>query len=136
MSASSTSRFKLALISLLFSVSFAYTQKENFAKLDDIYVTAEKQVKQSLGVSKLDAKDIEHKMPVNDISELVRTMPGVNLTGNTASGQHGNKRQIDIRGMGPENTLIMIDGRPVTSRQSARMSWRGERDTIGDSNWY
>ena len=74
-------------------------------------------------------------MPVNDISELIRTMPGVNLTGNTASGQHGNKRQIDIRGMGPENTLIMIDGRPVTSRNSARMSWRGERDTIGDSNW-
>ena len=30
-------------------------------------------------------------------------MPGINLTGMT-SGQRGNHRQIDIRGMGPENT--------------------------------
>jgi ferric enterobactin receptor len=29
-------------------------------------------------------------------------MPGVNLTGNSATGQRGNNRQIDIRGMGPE----------------------------------
>ncbi|MCO6518198.1 FepA family TonB-dependent siderophore receptor [Snodgrassella sp.] len=126
--------FKLVIFPLIFSGSTVYAQ-DGIARLEDVYVTAEKQVKQSLGVSKIDNKDIEHKPPVNDISELVRTMPGVNLTGNTASGQHGNKRQIDIRGMGPENTLIMIDGRPVTSRNSARMSWRGERDTIGDSNW-
>lgn len=127
--------FKLALIPLLVNCSFAYATESDAAKLNDIYVTAEKQVKQSLGVSKIDAEDIARKIPANDISELIRTMPGVNLTGNTASGQHGNKRQIDIRGMGPENTLIMIDGRPVTSRSSARMSWRGERNTIGDSNW-
>ena len=62
-------------------------------------------------------------------------MPGVNLTGNSASGSRGNNRQIDIRGMGPENTLILIDGVPVTSRNSVRYSWRGERDTRGDSNW-
>ncbi|WP_327019929.1 TonB-dependent receptor plug domain-containing protein, partial [Klebsiella quasipneumoniae] len=42
---------------------------------------------------------------------------------------------IDIRGMGPENTLILIDGVPATSRNSVRYSWRGERDTRGDSNW-
>ena len=36
--------------------------------------------------------------------------------------------------MGPENTLILIDGVPVTSR-SVRYSWRGERDTRGDTNW-
>ena len=37
--------------------------------------------------------------------------------------------------MGPENTLILIDGKPVTSRNSVRYGWRGERDTRGDSNW-
>lgn len=37
--------------------------------------------------------------------------------------------------MGPENTLILIDGVPVTSRNSVRYSWRGERDTRGDTNW-
>jgi ferric enterobactin receptor len=62
-------------------------------------------------------------------------MPGVNLTGNSTSGQRGNNRQIDIRGMGPENTLILIDGKPVTSRNSIRLGWRGERDTRGDTNW-
>ena len=34
-----------------------------------------------------------------------------NLTGNSSTGQRGNKRQIDIRGMGPENTLILVDGK-------------------------
>jgi Outer membrane receptor for ferrienterochelin and colicins len=126
---------RLTLLPLLLINSLSHAEDDQYTRLDDVYVTAEKQVKQSLGVSKIDSKDIERKIPINDISELIRTMPGVNLTGNTASGQHGNKRQIDIRGMGPENTLIMIDGRPVTSRNSARMSWRGERDTIGDSNW-
>jgi ferric enterobactin receptor len=78
-----------------------------------IVLTAEEQIKQSLGVSKITAEDLE-KIPVrNDISEYVRRMPGVNLTGNSATGQRGNNRQIDIRGMGPENTLILIDGKPV-----------------------
>ncbi|STW70794.1 TonB-dependent receptor [Klebsiella pneumoniae] len=58
-----------------------------------------------------------------------------NLTGNSTSGQRGNNRQIDIRGMGPENTLILIDGKPVTSRNSVRLGWRGERDTRGDTSW-
>ncbi len=53
-------------------------------------------------------------------------MPGVNLTGNSTSGQRGNNRQIDIRGMGPENTLILIDGKPVTSRNSVRL-WLARR---------
>lgn len=59
---------------------------------------------------------------------------GVNLTGNSTSGQRGNNRQIDIRGMGPENTLILIDGKPVSSRNSVRQGWRGERDTRGDTS--
>ena len=62
-------------------------------------------------------------------------MPGVNLTGNSATGQRGNNRQIDIRGMGPENTLILVDGKPINSRNSVRYGWKGERDTRGDSNW-
>ena len=66
---------------------------------------------------------------------MLRKQPGVNLTGNSTSGQRGNNRQIDLRGMGPENTLILIDGKPVNSRKSVRFGWRGERDTRGDMNW-
>ncbi|MGS9174403.1 TonB-dependent receptor plug domain-containing protein, partial [Salmonella enterica subsp. enterica serovar Infantis] len=47
----------------------------------------------------------------------------------------GNHRQTDIRGWGPENTHILIDGKPVTSRNSVRRGWRGERDTRGDTAW-
>jgi len=97
--------------------------------------SAEEQLKQQPGVSVITAEDIAKDPPVNDLSDIIRKMPGVNLTGNSATGSRGNNRQIDIRGMGPENTLILIDGVPTLSRNSVRYSWRGERDTRGDSNW-
>lgn len=100
-----------------------------------VQATAEEALKQQPGVSIITKKDIEKNPPVNDLSDIIRKMPGVNLTGNSATGNRGNNRQIDIRGMGPENTLILIDGVPVTSRNSVRYSWRGERDTRGDTNW-
>ena len=97
--------------------------------------TAEQEIKQAPGVSIITAEDIKKRPPSNDLSEIIRTMPGVNLTGNSSSGQRGNNRQIDIRGMGPENTLILVDGKPVSSRNSVRYGWRGERDSRGDTNW-
>ena len=106
------------------------------AVLEEIVVlSAEEQLKQALGVSNITAEDLERNPVARDLSELIRKQPGVNLTGNTSSGQYGQSRQIDIRGMGPENTLILIDGKPVFSRDSARMGRQGERDTRGDSNW-
>lgn len=133
---------KLTLLCATLMSAFAYAADEEVRndedkakELETVYVTAERQLQQALGVSRISSKDIERSGAVNDISDLVRTMPGVNLTGNTATGQRGNKRQIDIRGMGPENTLILIDGKPVNSKESERISMRGERNTRGDSNW-
>lgn len=100
-----------------------------------VRATAEEELKQALGVSTITQEELTERPPANDIAELVRTMPGVNLTGNSASGQYGNNRQIDLRGMGPENTLILVDGKPVQSRNGAKMGRSGERDTRGDSNW-
>jgi ferric enterobactin receptor len=97
--------------------------------------TAEQELKQAPGVSIITAEDIAKRPPANDLSEIIRRMPGVNLTGNSSSGQYGNNRQIDLRGMGPENTLILIDGKPVTSRNSVKMGRSGERNTRGDTNW-
>ena len=130
--------FTLAILPLALISAFSHAAEEKAAEqaeVDTVYVTAEKQLQQSLGVSRISKDDIDKRPAVNDISEFVRTMPGINLTGNTATGQRGNKRQIDLRGMGPENTLILIDGKPVNSRQSERISMRGERNTRGDSNW-
>lgn len=102
---------------------------------DTIVVTAAQQNLQAPGVSTITADEIRKNPPARDVSEIIRTMPGVNLTGNSTSGQRGNNRQIDIRGMGPENTLILIDGKPVSSRSAIRLGWRGERDTRGDTGW-
>jgi len=102
---------------------------------DTIVVTAAEQNLQAPSVSTITADEIRKNPVARDVSEIIRTMPGVNLTGNSTSGQRGNNRQIDIRGMGPENTLILIDGKPVSSRNSVRQGWRGERDTRGDTSW-
>lgn len=103
--------------------------------LETIVITAEQQLKQAPGVSTVTSDDIARTPPANDISEIIRKMPGANLSGTTASGQRGNQRQIELRGMGPENTLILIDGKPVLSRNSVRMGRAGERDSRGDTNW-
>lgn len=103
--------------------------------LKTIVITADEQLKQAPGVSTITSDDIARMPPANDISEIIRKMPGANLTGTTASGQRGNQRQIELRGMGPENTLILIDGKPVLSRNSVRMGRAGERDSRGDTNW-
>ena len=104
-------------------------------ELKAVNVTAEKILKQQLGASTITKDDLDKQPPVNDASDIIKKMPGVNLTGNSATGSRGNNRQINLRGMGPENTLIMIDGIPVTSRNAVRYAKTGERDTRGDTNW-
>ena len=117
------------------SAALPEKSKKESVPEDVIVVTAAKQNLQALGVSTITAEEIKKRPPARDINELIRTMPGVNLTGNSTSGQRGNNRQLDIRGMGPENTMILIDGMPVSSRNSVRQGWRGERDTRGDTGW-
>ncbi|WEX11033.1 FepA family TonB-dependent siderophore receptor [Chelativorans sp. AA-79] len=125
-----------ALALLLSAPTLAQSQDGGETVLERLTVrAASEELKQSLGVSTITEEDIENRPVANDISEIVRRMPGVNLTGNSSTGIRGNNRQIDIRGMGPENTLILIDGKPVLSRNSVRYGRSGERDTRGDSNW-
>ncbi|WP_371319006.1 TonB-dependent siderophore receptor [Pseudomonas sp. PDM33] len=121
---------------LSFAVQAASADSEP-VELDSetIVATAAEEAKQMPGVSIITAEDIKKRPPASDLSQIIRTMPGVNLTGNSTSGQRGNNRQIDIRGMGPENTLILVDGKPVSSRNAVRYGWRGERDSRGDTNW-
>ncbi|MEG9303956.1 FepA family TonB-dependent siderophore receptor [Psychrobacter celer] len=105
-------------------------------ELDTIVVkAAREELEQAAGLSVISEKAIEKASVSNDIAEIVRKMPGVNLSGSSTSGQRGNQRQIDLRGMGPNNTLILIDGRPVTSRNAVRPGRASEQDTRGDSQW-
>ncbi|WP_283179000.1 FepA family TonB-dependent siderophore receptor [Gemmobacter sp. 24YEA27] len=135
--ASGTALFLVLSTGFLVTPALAQSSSEEdeAVELGTIVLSAEDQIKQALGVSTITAEDLAKTPVMNDISEVVRKMPGVNLTGASASGQRGNQRQIDLRGMGPENTLILIDGKPVNSRNAVKMGRNGERDTRGDSNW-
>ena len=104
--------FALGLLATALAASFSANAQTSSVRggvtsLEEIRVlpSAEEAVKQAPGVSTITAKDIEKRPPANDLSELIRTMPGVNLTGNSPSGSYGNSRQIDLRGMGPEKHL-------------------------------
>lgn len=128
---------RLAAALLLASGLASVAHADEALELEEtkVMATAQEELKQAPGVSVISAGDIRKAPPANDIAEIIRKQPGVNLTGNSGSGARGNNRQIDIRGMGPENTLILVDGKPVTSRNSIRYGWRGDRDTRGDTNW-
>lgn len=89
---------------------------------DTMVITAAEQNLQAPGVSTITADEIRKNPPARDVAEIIRTMPGVNLTGNSTSGQRGNNRQIDIRGMGPENTLILTASRSPAATPSV---WAG-----------
>lgn len=127
----------IGLAMATFALPAAAQQPVTLEPMAQVHIvgTAEQELKQAPGVSVITSEDLEKRPPANDLSEVLRTMPGVNLTGNSSSGQYGNNRQIDLRGMGPENTLILVDGKPVTSRNSVRMGRSGERNTRGDTNW-
>ncbi|MDO4878737.1 MAG: FepA family TonB-dependent siderophore receptor [Neisseria sp.] len=136
---------RLTLLSALLASGLACADAETAAasetdeplssELEEVTVTAERQAKQQLGYSLISSQDLNRQPITNDVSEIVRTMPGVNFSSNSPSGSRGNKRQIDLRSMGPENTLILIDGKPVTSRNAERYSRNGDRNTRGDSSW-
>ena len=140
---SASTRFPLACLSAALWLAFppqdaqAQSQDTRINALDEVTVSAsaEEENKQSLGVSIITQSDLEKNPPAADLAELIRREPGVNLTGGAATGMRGNRRQIDIRGMGPDNTLVLIDGRPATSRNASRQGWTGERDTAGDTSW-
>ncbi|MDH2926495.1 FepA family TonB-dependent siderophore receptor [Lonepinella koalarum] len=112
-------------------------------QLDTIAVTTEdpshsasaSQAIQSLGKTIVTSQAIEKQPAVNDVADIIRHQPGVTYNSGSATGEYGNKRQIDLRGMGAENTLILIDGKPATSRQSARYGRNNGRNTLGDSKW-
>lgn len=132
--------FRLTLLAALFASGSAHADtiaasEPVSGELEEIVITAEQQAKQQLGSSIITAQDLQRTPVMNDVSEIVSKMPGVNMSSNSPGGARGNKRQIDIRSMGPENTLILIDGKPVTSRNAARYGRDGVRNTRGDSNW-
>ena len=83
---------------------------------DHIVVTAtsrEQQVKDAPAmISVITREDLE-RLPYREITDALLEIPGV-----TVSPGEGNSRDISIRGMSPQYTLILVDGRRLSSRES------------------
>src|SRR5690606_28097314 len=84
----------LVLAAFAAQAGVAFAQTGTVQQLEDIQVlgTAQEELKQAPGVSIIGQEDIEKSPPANDLSEIIRKQPGVNLTGNSGSGARGNNR--------------------------------------------
>jgi len=84
---------------------------------DDIVVTAsggrEQQVKNApASISVLTREDLD-RLPYREVTDALLEIPGVTVT----PGE-GNSRDISIRGMAPQYTLILVDGKRLSSRET------------------
>ncbi|XKM13166.1 TonB-dependent receptor [Orbaceae bacterium ac157xtp] len=83
--------------------------------MDTIVVTASgfsQQIKDAPAtISVLTKEDLENK-PYRDVTDAIKDLPGVNITGS------GDSTDISIRGMDAKYTLIMVDGKKVSSREA------------------
>ena len=81
-----------------------------------IVVTAaarEQQVKDApASISVITREDLE-RLPYREVTDALLEIPGVTVT----TGE-GNSRDISIRGMSPQYTLILVDGKRLSSRES------------------
>lgn len=63
-------------------------------------------------ISVITREDIE-RLPYREVTDALMEIPGVTVT----TGE-GNSRDISIRGMAPQYTLILVDGRRLSARES------------------
>ncbi|RYC47035.1 TonB-dependent receptor domain-containing protein [Pectobacterium zantedeschiae] len=94
----------------------ALAQAENAAD-EKIVVTATQTKHTTLSapasVSVITRAELE-KMSVNNVSDAVKKLPGININSSTSYGRN----EIKIRGMKADYTLLLINGRRVNSRDA------------------
>ncbi|WP_028358269.1 ligand-gated channel protein [Brackiella oedipodis] len=104
----------LALLSLP-QVIFAQEADSNVKRMDNIVVTAsgsEQLIEDApASITVVSRQDLEKKS-FNDITDMLRDVPGVSITGG------GSRSDISVRGMSPQYTLILIDGKRQSSRET------------------
>ncbi|PCF97087.1 ligand-gated channel protein [Vreelandella nigrificans] len=87
-------------------------------RLDDMVVTAsgfEQQVANAPASISVATREQLEKGYYRDVTDALRDMPGVIVTG---GGGGDNGYDISLRGMPAQYTLILVDGRPRSSRDS------------------
>lgn len=83
---------------------------------DQIVVTAaarEQQVRDAPASISVITREELDRLPYREVTDALLEVPGVTVT----PGE-GNSRDISIRGMAPQYTLILVDGKRLSSRES------------------
>ena len=86
------------------------------ASVSELVVTAagrEQQVREApASISVISREELE-RLPYREVTDALMEIPGVTIT----PGE-GNSRDISVRGMAPQYTLILVDGKRLSSRES------------------
>ena len=99
----------------IFVASGAVAQEDRAVQLNSVVVTAagfEQDIKEApASISVITREDLENKF-YRDAYDALQDVPGVSVTGG------GDKKEISIRGMGAQYTLILVDGKRQSSRET------------------
>ncbi|SON52996.1 Colicin I receptor [Vibrio tapetis subsp. tapetis] len=113
-------RFPLSLVGIAMLSAFSHPvlasdvgYDENETMVVTASLTKHSELTAPASISVITAEDIE-KMPVKDLSEIVRGAAGVNALSSTAYG----RSSVRIRGLDSKHTLILINGRRINSQDA------------------
>lgn len=100
---------------------------DNSVTLEDSIVTASQTSHSQLSVpasaSVITRAELE-KMPVYDLADAVKRLPGVHINTSLAYG----RKEIKIRGMDSDYTLLLVNGRRINSRDALTSNYANDFD--------
>lgn len=100
---------------------------DNSVTLQDSIVTASQTAHSQLtapaSASVITRAELE-KMPVYDLADAVKRLPGVHINTSSAYG----RKEIKIRGMDSDYTLLLVNGRRINSRDALTSNYANDFD--------
>lgn len=107
----------LCLSALSLSLPAAALENETEQRKEDIMVVTASAVEQNLkdapaSISVITAEDIQRR-PVQNLKDILKEVPGIQLT-----NEGDNRQGVSIRGLDSGYTLILVDGKRVSSRNA------------------
>ncbi|MFT3869712.1 MAG: TonB-dependent receptor [Nibricoccus sp.] len=105
--------------------------QQRFRNAQEIAINEERS---STTIKSVVAADSLGHIPDGNIGEFVRFMPGIDVGYGGTYVNGADASSISVRGFGPENTSIMIDGMPVSSPSPASLTRAVSLDMLSINN--
>lgn len=104
---------------------------QRFTNASDIAVNEERY---SVNMKNVVASDAFGKIPEGNVGEFIKFLPGIQVSYGGTYSSNADATGIAVRGFGPEDTAIMIDGVPVSSASPASLSRAVGLDMLSINN--